>query len=607
MSFVNALGALKGNIDLALTDITQKVTRNSVAVGRTITAVYPGDTLEFTITNYDSEISYTVATSLGTANLVVTGQTAKVQYTAPANPGNEVLQINERQIAFTILPRVVVKPTLVAPTEAAVDVSVTPTLTSSAFTSTPDGYDTHEATDWEIATDAGFTSPVWQPSGDAVNLETITVADGFLSGATQYYARVRHKGATLGYSEWSDTVTFTTVATDLVGTEIAKLIASDGASSDRFGEAVSLNAAGTIMAIGAMQNASNRGAVYIFTETGGSWSQTAKLVSDTLNVGDRFGYSVSLNDAGDRLVVGAPYDDEGYTEAGAAFVFDYSGGSWSQTVRLLPNVSYADGRFGRSVAISGDGTDIMVGAWRDDSHSAEAGAVHFYELNGATWNHIKRVNASDANSGTFFGFSVAMSADGAVAVVGAYNHHAAASSAGAAYTFSKSTGNWQQTARLLASDAAAGDEFGYSVDISADGSRLIVGARYFEDNARANAGGAYIFEDVAGVWTQKAILRSAYHYSGANAGWSVSISGDGTQAVLGVPYNTYPVNAGGAVTYFSEEGGVWGDTLWSQVISSADLQNGDVFGWSVAFAKGGTVLAVGAPLEGGKGAAYIFN
>lgn len=114
-------------------------------------------------------------------------------------------------VTFATISVFVTTPSITSPADEATDIGETPTLTSSAFAVTS-GSDTHASSDWQIASDSGFSSIVVQTTDDASNLESWTVPSGNLSTSTTYYARVRHTGAAEGDSAWSATVSFTTAA-----------------------------------------------------------------------------------------------------------------------------------------------------------------------------------------------------------------------------------------------------------------------------------------------------------------------------------------------------------------------------------------------------------
>ena len=111
--------------------------------------------------------------------------------------------------------------------------------------------------------------------------------------------------------------------------------------------------------MGMMTMASDSGSAYVFTRTGTTWTEQAKLTASDGAADDRFGSSVAI--AGDTIVVGAYWDDDNGSDSGSAYVFTRTGTTWTEQAKLTASDGAADDQFGRSVAIAGD--TIVVGAW----------------------------------------------------------------------------------------------------------------------------------------------------------------------------------------------------------------------------------------------------
>ncbi len=279
--------------------------------------------------------------------------------------------------------------------------------------------------------------------------------------------------------------------------QVAKLTAADGEADDRFGRCVSLS--GDTAIIGAIHDddgGSNSGAAYVFERDQGdpdNWDQVAKLIADDAAAEDHFGIFVSVS--GDTAIVGASRNDDAGANSGAAYVFerDQGGpGNWGQVTKLTADDAAADDQFGTSVSISGD--TAIVGADWDDDGAIDSGSAYVFERDQGgpgNWGQVAaKLTADDAAASDHFGLSVFLSGD--TAIVGARDDHAGIDS-GSAYVFKRDQGgpdNWGQVAKLIASDAAAGDRFGCSVSLSGD--TAIVGA-YMDDDAGSDSGSAYIF------------------------------------------------------------------------------------------------------------------
>ena len=261
----------------------------------------------------------------------------------------------------------------------------------------------------------------------------------------------------------------------------AKLTASDGAANDNFGCSVSIS--GDYAIVGAFF-VDEKGSAYIFKRDGTNWSQQAKLTDSDGAADDAFGISVSIS--GNYAIVGAYADDGKVADSGSAFIFKHDGTTWVQQSKLTALDGAADDGFGVSVSISGN--YAIVGAYGDDDRGTDSGSAYIFKYDGATWSQQAKLTALDGARYDYFGYSVSISGD--YAIIGAYYDDDKGSSSGSAYFFKRDGAIWSQQAKLIASDGAADDRFGYSVSISRD--YAIVGA-YHDDDRGSNSGSAYMF------------------------------------------------------------------------------------------------------------------
>jgi hypothetical protein len=273
-------------------------------------------------------------------------------------------------------------------------------------------------------------------------------------------------------------------------TQQAELTASDGAASDFFGRSVALS--GDTAVIGASGDDSLQGSAYVFTRSGSTWTQQAKLTASDGAVGDLFGFSVALS--GDTALVGAMNDDVGASNnQGSAFVFTRSGTTWTQQAQLTAIGGATNDDFGQSVALSGD--MAVIGAPGVDVVGNDSqGAAYVFTRSGTTWTEQAQLTASDGAAGDLFGIDVALSGD--TAVIGAYGDDVVGNtSQGSAYVFTRWGKNWTQQAQLTASDGAAGDNFGIAVALSGD--TALVGAWADDVVTNPDQGRAFTFDIVA--------------------------------------------------------------------------------------------------------------
>ena len=263
--------------------------------------------------------------------------------------------------------------------------------------------------------------------------------------------------------------------------QVAKLTASDGASGDKFGVSVAID--GATVVVGAYYKNSYRGAAYVFrtTDGGATYDEIAKLTASDGASYDYFGISVAID--GDTVVIGAYRAGTG----GAVYVLRTSdgGATYGEVAKLTASDAAADDKFGVSVAI--DGATVVVGAYYGSNNWKGSTYVFLTTDGGATYGQVAKLTASDAAAGDYFGWSVAI--DGDTVVVGAPNGEAA-------YVFRTTNGGatYNQLAKLTADDAE-GDRFGVSVAI--DGNTVVVGAQY-DDDGGSNSGSAYVFRTTDG-------------------------------------------------------------------------------------------------------------
>jgi hypothetical protein len=262
------------------------------------------------------------------------------------------------------------------------------------------------------------------------------------------------------------------VFTDAAGswTQQAEFRAKDALGGDKFGYSVVTT--GSSVMVGADGYRGNAGAVYVFADNAGTWSQQAEITAGDGLAYDRFGWAMAVS--GPTLVVSAVR----HAANGAIYVFTQSGTTWTQVAELTAGDGKPNDYFGDKVALSG--TRIVAGA---PGHNQTTGAAYVFGHSATGWSQVGELTAHDGTAHDCFGWSVGLS--GTTVLVGAEQHSAAA---GAAYVFKKNGSAWSQRAELAAGDGASGNEFGYSVSLS--GTTALVGS----DNSEAGAGSSYVFK-----------------------------------------------------------------------------------------------------------------
>lgn len=372
--------------------------------------------------------------------------------------------------------------------------------------------------------------------------------------------------------------------------------ASNTDASDYFGSALALSADGNTLAVGALYEASNAagiagnqtdnsaanaGAIYVFTRSNGLWSQQDYIKASNTDAGDNFGQALALSADGNTLAVGASFEaskatgidgnqaDNSAANAGAVYVFTRSTGVWSQQAYVKASNTNAYDYFGAALALSADGNTLAVGAWGEASNATGI-------------NGIQNANSY--------------------------------SGAGAVYVFTRSTGAWMQLAYVKASNTAAGDNFGRTVALAADGSTLAVGAWGEDsnatgidgnqaDNSASNAGAVYVFTLSGGAWSQQAYVKASNTDKYDNFGSALAFSADGNTLAVGAYAEasnatgidgdqTYNYAGGAGAAYvFTCSSGVWAQQAY---VKASNTNLNAFFGAALALSADGNTLAVGA-------------
>lgn len=340
-----------------------------------------------------------------------------------------------------------------------------------------------------------------------------------------------------------------------------------GAGTGDFGSSVALSADGDTALVGSPE--SGQGVAYVFSRRGSSWVRVAKLRGRGEGVFPRpathagFGASVALSGAGDVAMVGGPQfgapSDQALSGPGAVWVFALRGSRWTETQRLTvqgPNL----GNFGGSVALSTDGRTALISSSFYHSgkfHDQNDGTVWVFARSGSTWKRqgpkLTGRGESHFFYGAQFGGSLAVSADGDIALIGGpADNPASDKTDGAAWVFARSHGVWTQQGGKLSGTGQVldmGVSFGASVALSASGDIALIGGP--DDNTAKGA--VWLYRRAGSVWTQegKKIALSG-PAEDAHFGTSVALTADGRLALIGGPGDS-----GDPAGTPSKRGGAW--------------------------------------------------
>jgi hypothetical protein len=296
-----------------------------------------------------------------------------------------------------------------------------------------------------------------------------------------------------------------------------------GADQCRFGRAVAVNGDGSMLAIGAPRANSDAGAVWIYTRSGSTWTETSELASPG-GGSSWFGRSVAVSADGDTVLVGAPQASAG--TGGEAWVFTAGSSGWEAAGPLVGEAAEGEGSFGRSVALAADGETALVGA---PGIERTQGAAWVFAKSGSSWSgRGARLTGGGGAAEVGFGSSVALSGEGATALVGAPGDDRGV---GAAWVFTNSGSSWTEQTSMLTGPGGEGEEFGDSVALSSDGTRALIGAA----GAIGKRGDALLFESSGASWGEAhARLTGGVDERGSGEfGSSVALSSDAETLLAG--------------------------------------------------------------------------
>lgn len=425
--------------------------------------------------------------------------------------------------------------------------------------------------------------------------------------------------------------------------------ASNTEADDYFGDAIAISGDGNTLAVGASNEGSDAdgingdetdnsaggsGAVYVYVRSGSAWSQQAYVKASNSDQADVFGYTLSLSDDGNTLAVGASGEksnatgingnqtDNSLSTAGAAYVFSRSGSTWTQQAYVKASNTDAQDFFGDSVALSGDGNTLAVGARGEDSNHTgisqdgtgesdnsdpNSGAVYVFSRSSSTWSQQAYVKPP-VTGVNLFGYTVSLDGDGNTLAI---------SDGTTAYIATRDVSDvWSHQTSFIGDNTEAVDSFGYALDLSGDGNTLAVGAYREEsnatgingngaDNSLSSAGAVYVFTRSGSSWSQQAYIKASNTGDGDNFGYSVSLSPDGNNLAVGAygeGSNGRGVDANqsdnsmadaGAAFVFTRSGSSW----LQQAYVKASNTDTDSFGDSIDISNYGAVLAVSAVEE----------
>lgn len=285
----------------------------------------------------------------------------------------------------------------------------------------------------------------------------------------------------------------------------------------------------------------------------------------------------------------------------------------SELAKLVANDGMIADNYGATVAMSGDGNTVAIAARMADVGGViNCGAVYVYERSGTSFTLKTKLSASDKSTSDEFGSSLALNEDGTVLIVGAWHSSpSTVNQAGAAYIFNKVSGVWSQTVKLTAEDKASTNYFGSSVAINGGGNIVAIGAPNATGNGQSNGGAVYIYTKSGTAWNQTVRLVPSSLTPNSYFGFSLDMNQSGTALVAGAPGFSPAGNTDAGAVYLFKFLTTWTE---SARIQPNMVKAAAQFGKSVAIDESGTTIAAGAPLLddtessiAGCGYVYVFK
>jgi hypothetical protein len=401
---------------------------------------------------------------------------------------------------------------------------------------------------------------------------------------------------------------------------VPKLTASNPIGSAEQGSSVAVSADGNTAIVGGPFDNSGAGAAWVFTRSGGAWTQQQKLTADDANGAAEMGWSVALSADGNTAIVGGPGDN---SSIGAAWLFTRSGSAWSQQGAKLSGAGAAgagcaqpgvvgSAEQGYSVALSGDGNTAIVGGWADNS---ALGAAWVFTRSGGVWSQpgVKLCGSgATASADILQGFAVALSENGTTAIVGGPNDN---DGVGAAWVFTGSDGTWTQQGSKLVGPNGVTSQQGFSVALGSAGNTALVGGPGEETpgtdtidgqqvTVAMSKGAVWVFTRSGGAWSQQGdkLVGTSLAKSNPGQGFSVALASSGNTTLVGGP--TANANTG-AAWVFARSGGTW-NQQGSRLVGAGAIGAASQ-ATSVALSGDGSTAILGGSLDQeATGAAWVF-
>lgn len=372
----------------------------------------------------------------------------------------------------------------------------------------------------------------------------------------------------------------------------AEITVSDSNNGEDFGDVSTMSADGSTIAIVDSTNFANN-VVDIFVKSGNNWTKQTELANPAITANHGYISTVRLSADGNTALIYGVNPVVGGAGTVAVYIYTRSGGNWSQA-QSLDTTDSATGYFNSAAALSGDASTIFLSVSSPITNPSGSPLINLYvySKSGNSWNQVQKLTANQDCTGN----PLSLSNDGSTAFV-SYSPTTYPSNPnqdrGIVCVFTKNGSTWSVTQQITAPDSAIGAHFGSTGSSSTDGSVLLIGAPYQAvQGVLGTVGAAYMYVKSGGTWNSAQELTAPDASANDVFAGSVSLSGDGSTAVIGNLGHTVNNNIQqGAAYIFTRSGSTWS---YLRILTGSDSGPQSFFGATVSLSSDGLTLFVDA-------------
>lgn len=317
-----------------------------------------------------------------------------------------------------------------------------------------------------------------------------------------------------------------------------------------------------------------------------SFSQTlvgSEIIGKAIN--DKSGYAVSLSSDGSLVAIGAPFNDDNGSDSGHVRIYENQSAGWTQVGNTIVGKSAGD-QSGFSVSLSSDGSIVAIGSIFNDSNGTDSGQVRIFKNQSGTWTQI----GGDINGeavGDQSGYTVSLSSDGSIVAIGAPYNNGNGSDSGHVRVYKNESGIWTLLGNAIFGETAT-DYSGSSLSLSSDGTVLAIGAIGNDGNG-IDSGHVRVYKYQTNTWFKIGSDLDG-EVAGNYFGFAVSLSPDGSVVASSSIYHALNGNKSGQVRVYKNQSNTW-QRLGNDING---LAAGNQLGLTVSLSTNGDFIAIGS-------------